>query len=165
MTRVGGAVVRFIGRSSADVSPKRVGGTSVVVAGIEQLHPTVRLHLEPQGTANATRTTVIGVAPFAGVVSSVSFVAAAAITGDDTDNRKFAVVNKGQAGAGTTEVAGVTFETDVDAAAAVAMAVPVADDAGDLVVAAGDVLTLVETISGTGLAHGGGLVSVTFDAA
>ncbi len=165
MSRVGGTVVRFIGRSAADVSEKRVGGTSVVVAGVEQLHPKQRLALEPQGTANATRTTVIGEAPFSGVVSAVTFIANATITGVVTDNRKFAVVNKGQAGAGTTEVAGLTFANGTNAAAADSRAITLSVTPANLVVAVGDVLALVETINGTGLAHGGGLVTVTYDAA
>jgi hypothetical protein len=165
MPSVGGTIVRFIGRSASDVSPKRVGGTSLVVAGVEQLHPKQTLTLAPQATAATTKTTVIGEAPYAGVVSSVTFIANATITGVDTDNRKFAVVNKGQSGAGSTEVAGLTFANTVNAAAGDSRAITLSGTPANLVVAQGDVLALVETVNGNGLTHGGGLVTVVYDAA
>lgn len=112
-----------------------------------------------QGTAGTVQDTTIGEAPFAGTVTAVYMDADDAVTANGTNYRTFAVTNKGQAGAGTAVVASRST-------ASVSL---VADDRtdftlsvtpADLVVAAGDVLIVNETVAATGVAHGGGKVYV-----
>lgn len=99
-------------------------------------------------------------APFAGTVTAVTYVPAAAITGANTDTRKVALVNKGQAGSGTTQVASVQFNSGTNAAAFDEKTLALSGTAADLVVAAGDVLTFVSTHVGAGLADPGGTAVV-----
>lgn len=112
-----------------------------------------------QGTAATVQDTTIGEAPFAGTVTAVYMDADDAVTFNGTNFRTFQVVNKGQAGAGTA----------VPASRATSAVSIVADDRtdftlsgtpADLVLAAGDVLIVNETVGGTGVAHGGGKVYV-----
>lgn len=116
-----------------------------------------------QGTAGTAQTTTIGEANHGGTVSSVSIIPAANVTANATNYRTISVVNKGQAGAGTAVVAVLALDT------------PTTDDlvaydekhltlgaAGDLVLAEGDVLAAVETVTSAGLAHGGYIVKVVW---
>lgn len=118
-----------------------------------------------QGTANAVQDQVIGEAPYAGTVSAVVIVPEAALTAHGTNFRTFRVVNKGQAGAGTTVVA--TFATDTpttdDLAAFDEKAIPLSGTPANLVVAAGDVLAADETVAAAGVAHSGYKILVTID--
>lgn len=111
----------------------------------------------PAATIAATQDQVIGESPVAGTVIGVSFTPEAALTAHGTDYRTFKVVNKGQAGAGTTAVA--TFATDTvttdDLVAFDEKAIPLSATAADLVVAEGDILAAVETVAGNGIAHSG----------
>lgn len=111
----------------------------------------------PAATIAATQDQVIGEAPFAGTVTSVKIVPEAALTANATNYRTFRVINKGQAGAGTTVVA--TFATDTvttdDLAAFDEKVIPLSATAADLVVAAGDVLAADETVAASGIAHSG----------
>jgi hypothetical protein len=101
------------------------------------------------------------VAPFAGVVSLVSYVADTALTGANTDSRTLSVKNKGQSGAGTTVIASKAFVSATNAAADDETAISLSSTAADLVVAAGDVLAFVSThVGSTGLADPGGLVTI-----
>lgn len=110
-----------------------------------------------QGTANAAQDQVIGEAPFAGTVSSVVIVPEAALTANATNFRTFRVINKGQAGAGTTVVASFATDTPTtdDLAAFDEKAVPLSGVAGATTVAAGDVLVADETVAASGVAHSG----------
>jgi hypothetical protein len=111
----------------------------------------------PAATKEATQDQVIGEAPFAGTVASVVIVPEANGTANATNFRTFRVVNKGQAGAGTTVVA--SFATDTvttdDLKAFDEKVIPLSATAADLVVAAGDVLVADETKAAEGLAHSG----------
>lgn len=102
----------------------------------------------------------IGEAPFAGTVSAASFTPEAAITGDNTNTRTLTVVNKGQAGAGSTAAATLAFTTGNNGVAFDEKAFTLSGTPANLVVAEGDILAVVETVAGTGLAHAGGLVQV-----
>lgn len=103
---------------------------------------------------------VVGEAPYSGRVTAVTYTPEAAITGADTNNRTVALVNKGQAGAGSTVVASLTFADDTDAVAFDEEALTLSAVAGATRVAKGDVLAWVETVAGTGLASPGGHVQV-----
>lgn len=113
----------------------------------------------PQATAGTGQSTTIGEAPFAGVVSAASIILTAAVAFNATNYRIFTLFNRGQAGAGTIVVATL----DTSAVAFVAddeRAMTLSGTPANLVLVKGDVLELVETVAGTGVAHGGGKVMV-----
>ena len=124
---------------------------------VQKLEATV-----PAATKEATQDQVIGEAPFAGVVSSASIIPEANGTANATNNRTFKIVNKGQSGSGTTAAA--TFATDTvttdDLKAFDEKALPLSATPADLVVAAGDIIAVVETVAAEGLAHSGYRVEV-----
>lgn len=111
-------------------------------------------------TANATDSFAVGEAPFAGTVTSASYIPDAASTGDNTNKRVYTLVNKGQSGAGTTVVATLDLVTGNNLVAFDEKAFTLSVVAGATTVAAGDVLALVSTHAGTGLADPGGTVKV-----
>lgn len=110
---------------------------------------------------NVDGNTIIGIAPFDGTVAGVDFVPNAAITGQNTDTRRVAIVNKGQAGVGTAEPAALQFNAGVNAAAFDAKALTISAVAVDIAVVAGDVLVVASTTPGVGLADPGGLFVLT----
>ncbi|KAA6216394.1 hypothetical protein [Streptomyces filamentosus] len=112
-------------------------------------------------TAGNDDDTVLGQAPFAGVVTSVQYVPEAAITGAATNNRTVSLVNKGQAGSGTTTVASLTFDNGVNAAANDEKAITLSGTAANLVLAAGDTLQWRSIHVATGIADPGGVVRIT----
>lgn len=112
-------------------------------------------------TAGNDDDTVLFQAPFACTVTSVSYIAEAAITGAATNNRTVSLVNKGQAGAGTTTVASLTFASGVNAAANDDTAITLSGTAANLVLAAGDTLQWRSIHVLTGITDPGGLVRVT----
>lgn len=91
-------------------------------------------------------------APFAGTVTGVAVEAAALLTGVVTNSRTLQLVNKGQAGAGSTVVASLAFVNAVNAAADVDTQLTLSVVAGATTVVAGDVLELQSLHVGTGLA-------------
>jgi hypothetical protein len=112
-------------------------------------------------TAGNSDDTVIGQAPFAGTVTDVEYIAEAAITGAATNNRTVTLVNKGQAGAGSTTVASLTFGAGTNAAANDDTTVALSGTAANLTVAEGDTLQWRSVAVGTGIADPGGLVRIT----
>lgn len=113
-------------------------------------------------TAGNDLTTVAAVARNGGTVAEVTLIAASKITGADTNNRSVKLVNKGQAGTGSTVVAELEFAAGVDAGAAVPTNIPLSGTAGNLVVKAGDVLVWQSLHANTGIADPGGLVRIQF---
>lgn len=113
------------------------------------------------GTAGNDATTVLFQAPFACTVTGVNYVPAAAITGANTNTRLVELVNKGQAGSSTTQIATVQFNSGVNAAAFDEKAITLSGTAANLVLAAGDTVIWNSTHVGTGITDPGGLVSVT----
>jgi hypothetical protein len=103
----------------------------------------------------------VGVSPFAGVVTAVQYIPSATITGAATNNRTLSVVNKGQAGGGSTSVATIGFGNGTNATGFVNTTVPLSGTAANLEVAAGDVLAFASVHVGTGIADPGGEVRVT----
>lgn len=118
----------------------------------------------PQATAGSNLNTNVGIAPRAGVITAVTYSTVTAITGANTNTRSVSLVNKGQAGAGTTVIATLQFNSGVNTTASDEKAITLSVTAADLVVAAGDVLQWQSTAVGTGIADPGGLVSVTINA-
>lgn len=118
--------------------------------------------VDPQGTAGTTQNRVIGESPADGTVTAVSIVPVAAVTAHGTNYRTFQVQNRGQSGSETTVIA--TFATDTpttdDLAAFDEKAVPLTATVADLNVAEGDQLAVLETVAGTGVAHGGYQIKV-----
>jgi hypothetical protein len=103
---------------------------------------------------------VIAEAPAAGVVNSVTYTPNAAITGANTNTRAVRLRNRGQAGAGTTVIAELQFNSGVNATSMDEKVITLSATAADLVVAEGDVLEWFSDAVGTGLADPGGLVQV-----
>jgi hypothetical protein len=112
-------------------------------------------------TAGNDDDTVVGQAPFACTVTAVEYVPEATITGAATNNRSVSLVNKGQAGSGTTVVATLAFGNAVNATANNERAIPLSSTAADRVLAAGDTLQWRSLAVGTGITDPGGLVRVT----
>jgi hypothetical protein len=103
--------------------------------------------------ANADASGRYVVAPYDGKVTGARIIAAAAITGANTDSRTVQLFNRGQAGSGTTLVASKAFTSGVNAAADTTTALTLTATAADLLVVAGDILELVSLhVGSTGLA-------------
>lgn len=104
-------------------------------------------------------------APFTGKVSGVTYTAVAAVTGAASPaSRTVSVINKGQAGAGTTVVASLALLSGVNLVAFDEKDVTLSVTAADLVVTEGDILEFRSApVGGTGLVDPGGTVSVTFE--
>lgn len=112
--------------------------------------------------AAADMSNTVAIAPFDGTVTGVSYVADTTLTGANTDSRTLSLVNKGQAGSGTTTVASKAFTNGVNATAFDETAITLSATAADLEVSEGDVLAFVSThVGSTGLADPGGTVYVT----
>jgi len=115
----------------------------------------------PAVAAGSDAETNVTLVPIAGSVSAVSYMPATVLTGANTDSRTLVLVNKGQAGAGTTVVATKAFVSGVNAPADDSTAITLSATAADLVVADGDVLVWQSThVGSTGLADPGGLAHV-----
>lgn len=112
-------------------------------------------------TAGNDDSFIIGASPVDGTVTAVSFIPEAAITGANTNTRAIRVRNRGQAGAGTTVVAELQFDSGVNAAAFDERAITLSGTPANLVLAAGDVLELFSDAVGTGIADPGGTVKVS----
>lgn len=101
-------------------------------------------------------------APFAGTVTAVNYIADTTLTGANTDSRTLSLINKGQAGDGTTSVASKAFVSGVNGTAFARTAITLTSTAADKVVVAGDVLAFKSLhVGSTGLADPGGTVEVT----
>lgn len=115
----------------------------------------------PVSTAGNSLNTNLFTAKRAGTVTAVTYSTVTAITGANTNTRSVSLVNKGQAGAGTTIIATLQFNSGVNTVASDEKTITLSSTAADLVVAAGDVLQWQSTAVLTGIADPGGLVSVT----
>jgi len=105
---------------------------------------------------------VVAVAPFRCVVTAVSYVPAAAITGHASNNFDLQLRNRGSDGTGTADVANLEFLAGVNGTAFEASALTV-DTANDEL-AEGDVLSLEKVEGGTGLAMPAGKLVITVQA-
>lgn len=100
-------------------------------------------------------------AEFAGVVSGVTYIPTATITGAATNNRTISVVNRGQDGSGSTVVASLNFAAGTNAPGFDEKAITLSVVANATTVAAGDVLELRSAAVGTGIADPGGTAFIT----
>ena len=100
-----------------------------------------------------------------GVVDRVLFVPADDIEGADTNTRKVALINGGDDGEGTTEIASIQFDNGVDATSGTPVEVTLSETAENLDVVEGDQLIWSSTAVGDGLADPGGAVYVAIDVA
>jgi hypothetical protein len=107
-----------------------------------------------QATAGTTENFDMGEAQFDGTVTEVSIIPNAALTADNTNNRVFTLQNRGSAGSGTTAMASLT--TNVAGGSWVAhdeILMTLDPTAANRNFSASDVLAIVETVNGTGVAH------------
>ena len=114
----------------------------------------------PAVAQGSTASVAILEAPFAGVVTSVSYTPVADITGADTNTRTFTLINKGADGNGTTVIATRAMTSGVDATDFNEDVFTLSVVEGATEVAEGDILAWASTHSATGLADPGGLVQV-----
>ena len=114
-------------------------------------------------TILATGDTIIGEAPFAGVVTAVSYTPKANVTGAASPaSRTLSVINKGQDGNGTTVVASLALLSGVNLLDYDETALTLSGTPANLNVAAGDVLEFNSVpVGGTGLVDPGGKVEVS----
>jgi hypothetical protein len=113
-------------------------------------------------TAGASDDTVLAQAPFDCTVTSVEYVPEAAITGAATNHRTYSLVNKGQAGSGSTTVASLAFDSgSVTATANNEKVITLSGTAANLDLTAGDTLLWRSVAVGTGITDPGGIVRVT----
>jgi hypothetical protein len=83
--------------------------------------------------------------------------------GANTNSRTLNVINKGQAGAGSTSVASLALVSGTNLAAFAPSAVTLSGTANNLVVAVGDVLQIQSLAVGTGIADPGGEFEILID--
>lgn len=120
-------------------------------------------YIPGQATAGTADDWPVFVAEKACTVTGVKWTPAAAVAGAAANNFALAVQNKGQAGAGTTPVTATkTYAAGTNSVAHDTEDLALTATAADLALAAGDVLALVRTVNGTGLAMPDGLVEVAF---
>lgn len=119
-----------------------------------------KLAVEVSAVAAGNDATFVARAPYAGVVTSVTYVPVATVTGAATNNRTVNVVNKAQDGSGAASVASLSFGNGTNATAFDEKAITLTTTAADKVVAAGDILAINSTHVGTGIADPGGTVFI-----
>lgn len=108
-----------------------------------------------QATAGAAQDQTIGDAPVTGTVTAVSIISEAAVAADAVNNRTFRIINKGQAGTGTTVVASHQTTTGGALVAFDEKPATLSTVTAATTVAAGDILAADEVVTGTGQAHAG----------
>lgn len=111
-------------------------------------------NIPAQATAGTGQAAIVAEMKVAGSLSEAAIQPSAAVTFNGTNYRIFTLFNRGLTGVGTVVMA--TYDTSVvglvdnDETLMVLSATP-----ANLLVVAGDILEIVETIAGTGVAHGG----------
>ncbi|MFJ9012341.1 hypothetical protein [Streptomyces canus] len=115
----------------------------------------------PAAATAVSDDSVVAQAPFDCTVTSVQYIPEAAITGAATNNRTVTLVNKGQAGSGSTTVATLTFDSGINGTANDEKTITLSGTAANLVLASGDTLLWRSIANGTGLADPGGLARIT----
>lgn len=116
-----------------------------------------------QATAGSVDSWPVFQAPDAVEITGVTWIPAAAVTGNDTNNFALAAQNKGLLGVGTTPVTATkTYATGTDGVAHKPEALTLHATVANRYMAAGEVLVLVRTIASSGLAMPDGKVVVKF---
>lgn len=120
-------------------------------------------YIPGQSTAGTADGWPIMVAPDAIVVTAVRWTPAAAVTGANTNYFSLAAQNRGTAGTGTTALTSTKdYTSGTDSVAYDSESLTLSGTAANLNVAAGEVLALIRTVTGTGLAMPDGLVEIDF---
>lgn len=112
--------------------------------------------------ATATLDSVLGAAPYAGVISAVEYFPDAGVTGADTNSLTLSVINAGTDGAGTTVAATKACTNGVNLVKADNNPITLSATAANLDFAVNQTLMWRSEKVGTGLLDPGGLVRVTF---
>lgn len=126
--------------------------------------PVVKTH-SGRGVAYAIAvdgTEEVAQAPFDATITAVTYTPDVTITGANTNSRTVSLINKGQAGSGSTVVATLAFVSGVNASAGTPKTIVLSATPANLLVAAGDVLEFDSTHVGSGIVDPGGLVQVQF---
>ena len=119
----------------------------------------------PGAATAASESTVVANPDFVGSITSVTYVPDTAITGVNANTRKVALVNKGQTGAGSTEMASLQYNSGTNGVAFDEQALALSGTPANLDFAANDILAWVSTAVGTGLADPGGTVIIEYSRA
>ena len=102
--------------------------------------------------ATATEEWPVFRAPFACTLKKLDIVPQAAVTGDNTNRTNLNIVNKGNAGSGTTEVANLDLATGTNLTAFDSTNIPLNTTyASGVTLAEGDVVTIQQEKIGTGV--------------
>lgn len=124
---------------------------------------TVRQYVPGQATAGTVDSFPIFVAPGKITITAVRWIPAAAVTGAVTNNFALQLQNRGQAGAGTTGVTAVkTYDNAINSVAHASESLALSGTAANLNAVANDVLALIRTVNGTGIAMPDGAVEIDF---
>ncbi len=115
---------------------------------------------QPAVAAASSDVSVVGEVPFAGTVTEVTYIPDGGITGAATNHRAHRLVNRGQAGGGSTLVASLAYDAGVNATAGDERAITLSGTIANLAVAQGDVLAFESNAVGTGIADPGGHVQI-----
>lgn len=121
---------------------------------------------EVHAAATATEERAMFVAPCPCLVTKIEYSPDVATTGDNTNTTNLAIVNKGAAGAGATQVAAKALPTGTNLVAfdahTIALVGAAIIAAGGIALAEGDVLTVQYTKVGTGVLVGPGTFQFYF---
>lgn len=105
--------------------------------------------------ATTSATSAFAICPKAGTVVGIDFTGKDALAANDTNYITFTAVNRGQAGAGTTDLLAATDPNTTKATGGTALAakgkrsLTLHGTAGNLAVVAGDVIEIIATATGT----------------
>ena len=110
----------------------------------------------------ATALTLAFIAPFPGALTAVKFVPVTGITGAATNNRVHAVYNRGQAGAGTTKMADLIYDSGVNSVTKVPRDITLHATVTNRDAVAGDVIEVESKFQASGIADAGGIWELTF---
>lgn len=121
---------------------------------------TVAVNLESTGNAASTGNLPAWYAYYKSTVTGAKLVPSAAITADGTNNAVY-TLTRHTAGASATTVATRSWAA-TNSAAATAEDMTLSATAANLVLAAGDTLTIVKTVGGTGLIIPNCLLLITY---
>lgn len=111
------------------------------------------------GQDGADQVSMVGVIQRAGSVNSVQLIPSWTLAGANTNFRTLTLYNRGPLGAGSTKVAELALTSGVNLTKFVPKDITL-QAAANLVVAPGDILQWVTTVSGSGAADAGGRVVV-----
>ncbi len=128
-------------------------------SGMAPLLQTYEAFMETEATAGTGQEQQICVAPWAGTLAEAYYAPEAPVTGVVTNNKMLTVRNRGQAGAGATTMATLTFGAGTNGVAfdESPMTISASPNNG---FAAGDVITAQSTVNGTGMTLPEGKVRV-----